>query len=196
MRHTPAKSPLSRPYESPLQNGDPPINGFSLGPPRAASPSANRGAGSFASLGATVKSLHPLSATPAGPPATVPAAASAVGNVAGGAFASGFSDGPASSPIVTVSTTEAVPASAKPQISVAGTDDASTASEAPKSATDEKDDAKKVPTAAEKAMNILEHGLPASPQSPEKSPRKTDGSSASDVKVVVLPPTHIQSPSQ
>ncbi|SPO32232.1 uncharacterized protein UTRI_02789 [Ustilago trichophora] len=200
MRHTPAKSPLSRPYESPLQNGDPPANGFSLGPPRAASPSANRGTGQFASLGASAKSLHPLSAAAPGGPV----AATALGNVAGGAFASTFPDAPASNPTVAVSSTEAVAGTEQPQPSPNGSGGVKVTSDeariieqasgngAASNVGDEKEDAKKTPSAADKAFHILEHGLSPSPQSPEKSERQAEGSSAPEVKIVELPPTHIQ----
>ncbi|SPO25110.1 uncharacterized protein UTRI_02789_B [Ustilago trichophora] len=200
MRHTPAKSPLSRPHDSPLQNGDPPANGFSLGPPRAASPSANRGAGQFASLGATAKSLHPLSATASGGPV----AATTLGNVAGGAFATTFPDAPTSSPIVTVSSTEAAAAPEQPQFSSNGSGGVNAASDekrvvdqtsgygAASKVGDEKEDSKKTSSAADKAFHILEHGLSSSPQSPEKPEGKAEGSSAPEVKIVELPPTHIQ----
>ncbi|KAJ1020092.1 hypothetical protein NDA16_004372 [Ustilago loliicola] len=198
MRHTPAKSPLSRPYESPLQNGDPPANGFSLGPPRAASPSANRGPGQYASLGATAKSLHPSSAAAA----ALPVAPTTLGNVAGGAFAAAFSDAPAAS-----SAGEAAPATGpaalgsptRPQLSSTGSEGANgqpkesrpldlDAGIASASSQGEIRDQRRGSLAAAQAFRTLEHGL-GSPQPGEK-----EGSSASEVKVVELPPTHIQSP--
>nr|CDI56406.1 phd finger domain protein [Melanopsichium pennsylvanicum 4] len=109
MRHTPAKSPLSRPYESLPQKSDP-INGFSLGPPRATSPSASRGIEGLVSLGAAANSLHPSSA------ATIPAAiagptqAHAVGHVVGGAFAPACSDAAVAGSVVAPSSPGAAPA--------------------------------------------------------------------------------------
>lgn len=196
MRHTPAKSPLSRPYESPLRNGDPPANGFSLGPPRAASPSASRGAGQYASLGATAKSLHPSSA--AAPAA--PLAPTVVGNVAGGAFATAFGEAPPAT-----AASDAAPASGasvvhgsptRPQLSSTDSDGANVQAKEPRpldldagvsstSSQGEVRDQRRGSSAAAQAFRTLEHGL-GSPQPGEK-----EGSSAPEVKVVELPPTHI-----
>ncbi|SYW83120.1 uncharacterized protein UBRO2_05049 [Ustilago bromivora] len=205
MRHTPAKSPLSKPYESRLQNGERPANGFSLGPARAASCLASRGAGQYASLGATAKTLDPWSAVVPAAPATpvVPVAPTALGNVAGGAFVQNIFEAPAPP-----NSSEAAPANAstltesptRPQLSSTGSDGAKGQQKEPgpldldagvgsTSSQGEIRDQRRESSAAAQAFRTLEHGL-SSPQPGEKK----EGSSAPEVKVVELPSTHIQSP--
>lgn len=212
MRHTPAKSPLSRPYESQVQNGDPTLNGFSIGPPRAASPSANRG-GQSTNLGASASSLHPSSA------AAVPVsgsanlfAASTLGSVVGGAFAPAFSDAPVCSAAPTAPSSGAVSAvdrtamgaPLRPELSSTGSDSAlaptnpTATHHTPKSAVVDvnslasEKDAKEASSAATNAFRTLEHSLSSSPQPAGKIEGKVEEKRAAEVKVVELPPTHIE----
>ncbi|KAJ1035042.1 hypothetical protein NDA18_000644 [Ustilago nuda] len=201
MRHTPAKSPLSKPYESRLQKGERPANGFSLGPARAASCSASRGAGQYANLGATAKTLHPWTAVVSAAP-VVPVAPTALGNVAGGAFVPNIFEAPAPP-----NSSEAAPANVstltewptRPQLSSTGSEGANGQQKEPgrldldagvgsTSSQGEIRDQRGGSSAAAQAFRTLEHSL-SSAQPGEKK----EGSSAPEVKVVELASTHIQS---
>ncbi|CDR99043.1 uncharacterized protein SPSC_01723 [Sporisorium scitamineum] len=206
MRHTPAKSPLSRPYAPSSQNGDPPANGFSLGPPRAASPSADRGSGHFASLGATAQTLHPSSAATAPDVAAAPGTqpVSALENVFEHVFAPASSGAAVSGAATVASPNDA--ASAAPGTllgSVSRVQPPGTVADAGAPSVDEavassasENDGKNTHTTAANAMRTLELGVPSSPVAglAEKTEPKPEASSAANVKVVELPPTHIQSP--
>lgn len=209
MRHTPAKSPLSRPYESTtLQNGESSTNGFSLGPPRALSPSASRGAsGQFASLGATAQSLQAASAVAAGSGA---APMDAFGKVFGHVFAP-VSSGAAVSGAAVVALPNAATAEPTPTGSLSGPrvhvaggagesaqGDAACTVElgAAPSSSDvaNGNGAKRAGVAAAHALRTLERGHPSlSPIAGEKNEQKHDGSAAK-VQVVELAPTHIENP--
>ncbi|SJX66066.1 uncharacterized protein SRS1_13507 [Sporisorium reilianum f. sp. reilianum] len=202
MRHTPAKSPLSRPYAPPSQNGDPPANGFSLGPPRAASPSADRGTGHFASLGATAQTLHPSSAAAgvaAAPEvAAAPGAqpASSLESLFGHVFAPASSGAAVSGAAAAVSSNDAPSAAPGTLLGSASRLQPPAAVDVGATSTDDGDDGKKTHTAAEHAMRTLELGLPSSTVAgvADKSERKPEAGAAPEVKLVELPPTHIQSP--
>ncbi|GAC98748.1 PHD-finger motif containing protein [Pseudozyma hubeiensis SY62] len=222
MRHTPAKSPLSRPYDSSAsRNGDPPTNGFSLGPARASSPSASRGtSGHFASLGATAQTLHPSSASADVAVAAAPNAPSvtALGNVFGHVFSPASSAAGASGAAAIASPNNAAAAAPAPaetllsspsrlQASPAGPGSTSEAAKqdaprdvdvAARSSIDgdaaNGNEAMKPGVAAASALRTLELGLQASPVAGGKAEPKQDGNSAAKAEVVELPPTHIQSP--
>ena len=186
MRHTPAKSPLSRPYDASSHRDDPPANGFSLGPPRATSPSATRGAAALASLGATAKSLHPSSA------AVPPVPAKALGDVVSAAFAA---------PPIGASTPSAPASSLDPSAQAGHASPPRLQSAAlspetlkgkgePEGQTGDQD-VRKTPSAADKALHTLENGLNGVTQ-PEHAEDDAGRGSASPVKVVELPPTHVE----
>ncbi|EST05828.1 Zinc finger, PHD-finger [Kalmanozyma brasiliensis GHG001] len=211
MRHTPAKSPLSRPYES---NGEPPANGFSLPPPRASSPSAIRGGGGqYASLGATAKSLHPSSAAvatvgspnPAGigavptssaaPPGA--ARASEMGNMFGHLFqpaSQGASDADAAADPSTTN----LPAGAQNASGAIrrGSVDAQKAAHVGAGTGHASEDhARKQSGAAGNALRTLELGVSTSPVGSDKAELVPDRrGSVTELKVVELPPTHVHSP--
>ncbi|KAJ9478727.1 PHD-finger motif containing protein [Pseudozyma hubeiensis] len=221
MRHTPAKSPLSRPHDlSASRNGDAPTNGFSLGPARASSPSASRGtSGHFASLGATAQTLHPSSATADVAVAAAPGAPSvtALGNVFGHVFSPASSAAGVSGAAAIASPTNAAAAASAPAGTLLGSQSRLQASPAGPGSTSEAakqdapgvvdfaarssaegdvangDEAKKPGVAAANALRTLELGLQASPVAGGKAEHKQDGNSAAKVEVVELPPTHIQS---
>lgn len=186
MRHTPAKSPLSRPYDASSHRDDAPANGFSLGPPRATSPSAARGATSLASLGATAKSLHPSSA------AVPPVPAKALGDVVSAAFAApsiGASapSVPATGPGSAAQADHASPSRLQSSALSPGT---LKGKGEPGGQTSDLD-VSKTASAAEKALHTLENGLNGVSQ-PEHGEGDAERRSASPVKVVELPPTHVE----
>ncbi|PWZ01574.1 hypothetical protein BCV70DRAFT_210769 [Testicularia cyperi] len=83
LRHTPAKSPLSRPYDATTSNGD-------AHAPRAVSPSENRGSGPLASLSAAAQTMQQIPPARLPPPSSATSVAgpapSTLGSVAGSVF--------------------------------------------------------------------------------------------------------------
>ncbi|TKY87851.1 hypothetical protein EX895_003432 [Sporisorium graminicola] len=207
MRHMPAKSPLSRPYAPPSQNGDPPANGFSLPPPRADSPSADRGSGHFASLSETAQTLHRSSAaaaatattTAAAPEVNVaaaPAAApgaqpvSSLENVFGRVFAPASSGAAVPGAATIAPPSDAAPAvpgtllgsasRLQPPVTVSGGSGVEVAAPSVDGGGALGDDGKKMHTAAANAMRTLELGVPSSPVAglAEKSEHKPEAGPA------------------
>jgi len=124
-----------------------------------------------------------------------------MGSVIGAAFATDVSDASF------MSATGAAPSGSpsRPHLSSTGSDTEAAPKNEPRvvdfgatngaagSGGDEKD-VKKVHSAAENAFHTLTHGISCSPQPEEQHEGKTEGNTAREVKVVELPPTHIQSP--